>query len=289
MSEVKVNDYVLGATAPLVLIAGPDVVESHSLVMETCEALVEITDTFNVPLIFKSSLTKANRSSGSSYSGPGLEAGLAALADVKEKFGVPVTTDIHETSEVEPVSQVVDLLQIPAFLCRQTPLALAAAASGCAVNIKKGQFMKPAGMHALVRKITDAGNHNVMVTERGTTFGYGDLVVDMRGLAEMSRLGTPVIFDVSHSVQLPGAAGESSGGERKYAAVLARAAVGAGVAGLFCEVHPDPATALCDADAQLTPQQMRIVLEHAVTLDAARRKVSGDEARALITPGEEPA
>jgi 2-dehydro-3-deoxyphosphooctonate aldolase (KDO 8-P synthase) len=288
MSEVMAGNCKIGGGSPLVLIAGPDVIESHSLVMETCEALIEIAGTLKVPLIFKSSLTKANRSSGNSYSGPGLETGLTALADVKAKFEVPVTTDIHETGEVEPVSQVVDLLQIPAFLCRQTPLALAAAASRCAVNIKKGQFMKPAGMHALVSKITDAGNPNVMVTERGTTFGYNDLVVDMRGLAEMSRLGTPVIFDVTHSTQLPGAAGDTSGGERKYAAVLARAAIGAGVAGLFCEVHPDPPRALCDAEAQLTPQQMRSVLEQAVALDTVRRAVSGEEARALITPGEEP-
>ncbi len=284
---MKVGKYRVGGESPLVLIAGPDVVESRALALETCEALVDITNSLSVPLIFKSSFAKANRSSGTSYAGPGLDEGLAVLAEVRESFGVPVTTDVHETGDVGPVAEVVDLLQIPAFLCRQTPLALAAAASGCSINIKKGQFMKPAGMHALVHKITDAGNPNVMVTERGTTFGYNDLVVDMRGLAEMARLGTPVIFDATHSTQLPGAAGESSGGERKYAAVLARAAVGAGVAGLFCEVHPDPPSALCDADSQLTPEQLRCVLMQVVALDAARRSQAGSEARALPTPGEE--
>lgn len=288
MPGVKVGEYTVGDSAPLVLIAGPDVVESRGLAMETCEALVEITGSLRVPFIFKSSYTKANRSSGRSYAGPGMDGGLAVLAEIRESFGVPVTTDIHETGEVGPVSEVVDLLQIPAFLCRQTPLALAAAASRRPINIKKGQFMKPAGMHSLVRKITDVGNPNVLVTERGTTFGYGDLVVDMRGLAEMARLGTPVIFDATHSTQLPGAAGESSGGERGYAAVLARAAVGAGVAGLFCEVHPDPPSALCDADAQLNPEQMREVLEQVLALDEARRSVAGDDTRARYTPGEEP-
>lgn len=286
MAAVTVGEFPVGGSAPLVLIAGPDVVESRALVLDTCEALVEITRSLSVPLIFKSSFMKANRSSGTSYMGPGREEGLAVLVEVKERFGVPVTTDIHETSDVEPVAEVVDLLQIPAFLCRQTPLALAAAASRRPVNIKKGQFVGPAGMHSLVRKITEAGNPNVLLTERGTTFGYNDLVVDMRGLAEMGRLGTPVIFDVTHSTQLPGAAGDTSGGERKYAAVLARAAVGAGVAGLFCEVHPDPSTALCDADAQVTPEQMRCILEQVLALDVARRALTGDEARALPTPGE---
>lgn len=287
MSIVRIGEYSVGGTSPLVLIAGPDVVESPDIVFGTCEALLEITRAHSIPFIFKSSYFKANRSSGGSFAGPGLEEGLKILAEVKERFGVPVTTDVHETDEVEPVAEVVDLLQIPAYLCRQTPLALATARSGLPVNIKKGQFMAPAGMHALVQKITDAGNPSVIVTERGTTFGHNDLVVDMRGLAEMARLGTPVIFDGAHSTQLPGAAGESSGGERKYAAVLARAAVGAGVAGLFFEVHPDPPAALCDAGSQVTPSQMEAILLQALALDGARRESAGDEARALPTPGEE--
>lgn len=287
MSVVNVGDLQVGGSSSLVLIAGPDVVESRELVMETCQMLMEMTRALEVPLIFKSSFTKANRSSGISYAGPGLKEGISVLAAVKEKYRVPVTTDVHETGDVEPVAEVVDLLQIPAFLCRQTPLALAAARTGLPINIKKGQFMAPSGMHNLVEKIRNASNQNVLLTERGTTFGHNDLVVDMRGLAEMARSGTPVIFDVAHSTQLPGAAGERSGGERRYAAVLARAAVGAGVAGLFCEVHPDPSTALCDADSQVTPEQMRSILEQALALDEARRRTAGDEARALPTPGEE--
>jgi 2-dehydro-3-deoxyphosphooctonate aldolase (KDO 8-P synthase) len=188
---------------------------------------------------------------------------------------------------VAAVAEVVDLIQIPAFLCRQTPLAVAAARSGKPVNIKKGQFVAPTAMHALVRKITAEGNSGVMVTERGTSFGYHNLVVDMRGLAEMARLGTPVIFDMAHSTQLPAAAGERSGGERKYAALLARAAVAAGVAGIFCEVHPDPPSALCDADSQVTPVQMKAILDQLLAIDAARRSSAGEEARALPTPGEE--
>jgi len=287
VAEVKVGSIPIGAEHPPVLIAGPDVIESRELVMETCEALVALAAECGVPFILKSSYAKANRSSGTSYAGPGLEAGLAVLAEAAERFGIPVTTDVHETGEIAPAAAVADLLQIPAFLCRQTPLALAAARSGRAVNIKKGQFMAPAGMHALVAKITSAGNQNVLVTERGTSFGYNNLVVDMRGLQEMARHGTPVIFDLAHSTQLPGGAGERSGGERRYAALLARAAAGAGVAGFFAEVHPDPPTALCDPDSQVTPDQLRAILTQVLAIDAARRSTAGDEARALPTPGEE--
>lgn len=287
MAAVEVAGIPVGGSAPLVLIAGPDVAESRSLLLETCEAVLEVVRPLGVPLIFKSSYLKANRSSGASYEGPGLDEGLTGLAEVKERYGVPVTTDVHETGEVAAVAEVVDLLQIPAFLCRQTALVRAAAATNRAVNIKKGQFLAPSGIHELVRKATAEGNPNVLVTERGTTFGHGDLVVDMRGLAEMARLGTPVVFDLTHSTQLPGAAGERSGGRRPYAAVLARAAVGAGVAGLFCEVHPEPARARCDADIQVTPEQLRGIVTQALALDAARRMSAGDEARALPTPGEE--
>lgn len=287
MSTVKAGGFEIGGTAPLILIAGPDVVESEELALRTCETLREMTEALSVPFIFKCSYQKANRSSGLSYRGPGLHEGLEVLAKVKEEFGVPVTTDVHETGDVEAVAEVVDLIQIPAFLCRQTPLAIAVARTGMPVNIKKGQFVAPSAMHALVRKVIGEGNADVMVTERGTSFGHNDLVVDMRGLAEMGRLGTPVIFDMAHSIQLPGAAGERSGGERKYAAPLARAAVGAGVAGVFCEVHPDPSSALCDADSQVTPAQMQEILKQLLAIDAARRAVAGDEARALPTPGEE--
>ncbi len=283
---VEVAGIPVGGSAPLVLIAGPDVVESRELVLETCEAILSVVRPLGVPLIFKSSYAKANRSSGGSYSGPGLVDGLAALAEVKDRFGVPLTTDVHETGETGPAAEVVDLLQIPAFLCRQTALVQAAAATGRAVNIKKGQFLAPGGIHEIVRKVTSTGNRNVLVTERGTSFGHGDLVVDMRGLAEMARLDTPVIFDITHSTQLPGAGGTHSGGRRAYAAVLARAAVGAGVAGLFLEVHPDPASARCDADVQVDPGQLESILRQALALDAARRASAGDVARALPTPGE---
>jgi 2-dehydro-3-deoxyphosphooctonate aldolase (KDO 8-P synthase) len=284
---VEVAGIPVGGSAPLVLIAGPDVVESRQLVLETCAAIVEIVRPLGVPLIFKSSYAKANRLSGNSYAGPGLTDGLAALAEVKERYGVALTTDVHETHETGPAAEVVDLLQIPAFLCRQTALVRAAAATGRAVNIKKGQFLAPSGIHEIVRKATEMGNPNVLVTERGSTFGHGDLVVDMRGLAEMGRTGTPVIFDVTHSTQLPGAAGTRSGGRRAYAAVLARAAVGAGVAGLFLEVHPDPTSARCDADIQVNPAQFADILRQALALDAARRASAGDAARALPTPGEQ--
>ncbi len=287
MPDVSVGNIRIGGMNPLVLIAGPDVIESRALVLETCEELLGITTALGVPFILKSSYAKANRSSGASYTGPGLEAGLGVLAEVRERFDVPVTTDVHESTEVAAVAAVVDLLQIPAFLCRQTPLALAAAGSGRPVNIKKGPFMAPAGMHALVRKITGAGNPDVLLTERGGSFGYNNLVVDMRGLMEMGRFGTPVIFDLAHSTQLPGGAGERSGGERRYAAPLTRAAVGAGVAGLFAEVHPDPARAQCDPDSQVTPRQLTSILEQARAIDEARRRTAGDEARALPTEGEE--
>jgi 2-dehydro-3-deoxyphosphooctonate aldolase (KDO 8-P synthase) len=287
VSPVNAGGFDVGGASALLLIAGPDVVESEEMVLRTCETLREMTAALSVPFIFKCSYQKANRSSGASYAGPGVQEGLEVLSKVKQEFGVPVTTDVHETGDVAAVADVVDLIQIPAFLCRQTPLAIEVARAGKPVNIKKGQFVAPSAMHALVKKITDEGNPDVMVTERGTSFGYNNLVVDMRGLAEMSRLGTPVIFDMAHSTQLPAAVGDRSGGERKYAALLARAAVAAGVAGVFCEVHPDPPAALCDADSQVTPAQMEAVLKQLLAIDAARRTETGNEARALPTPGEE--
>jgi 2-dehydro-3-deoxyphosphooctonate aldolase (KDO 8-P synthase) len=287
MSAITVGSVKVGEDHPLVLIAGPDTAESRDLVLETCEALLAITRPLGVPLIFKASFLKANRSSGGSYRGPGRRQGLEMLAEAAERFGVPVTTDVHETDDVAPAAEVADLIQIPAFLCRQTPLVIAAARSGRAVNIKKGPFMAPASMHALVAKVTGEGNPGVLLTERGTTFGYHDLVVDMRGLAEMGRLGTPVIFDATHATQRPGAGPDRSGGQRQYAAVLARGAVGAGVAGLFFEVHPDPSSARCDAEVQLRPDQADRLLQQVVAIDAARRTSTGNEARALPTPGEE--
>ncbi len=287
MSVVEVGGHPIGGESPLVLIAGPDVLESRSLAVETCEAILEVTRPRSVPLIFKSSFEKANRSSGRSYAGPGRQDGLAALAEVKDRFGLPVTTDVHEVADVAAAAEVVDLIQIPAFLSRQTNLARAAAETGLPVNVKKGQFLAPQGMHQIVQKIVEAGNDRVIVTERGTTFGYNNLVVDMRGLSEMARHGTPVIFDATHSTQLPGAAGDHSGGQRQYTAVLARAAVGAGVAGLFCEVHPDPPAALCDAEVQIRPEQLAIILDQVIAIDAARRQTAGDVAAAPPTPGED--
>jgi 2-dehydro-3-deoxyphosphooctonate aldolase (KDO 8-P synthase) len=234
----------------LFAIAGPDVLESRELALETARALRRSAERLHLPLIFKSSYLKANRTAGSSYVGPGLEAGLEILAEVRRETGLPVLTDVHSVEEVEPAAEVADVLQIPAFLSRQTFLIRAAAETGRIVNLKKGQFLAPDDMAQAVEKVTSAGNDRVIVTERGTTFGYHNLVVDMRSLARLRRIGFPVVFDATHSVQLPSAAGGVSGGEREFVALLARAATAAGVDGIFLETHPDPESALCDAASQ---------------------------------------
>ena len=246
---VPCGSHVLG-DGSLFAIAGPDVLESRELALDTARGLREAAGRLDLPLIFKSSYLKANRTAGSSYVGPGLEAGLEILAEVRRETGLPILTDVHSIEEVAPAAEVADVLQIPAFLSRQTFLIRAAAETGRVVNLKKGQFLAPEDMAQAVEKVTAAGNDRVIVTERGTTFGYHNLVVDMRSLGRLRELGFPVVFDATHSVQLPSAADGVSGGEREFVALLARAATAAGVDGIFLETHPSPETALCDAASQ---------------------------------------
>ena len=237
---VQVGPVTIGGGAPLALIGGPCAIENEKHALMTAERLATIAADKNVPFIYKSSYDKANRSSVRSYRGPGLSEGLRILRKVRDTVGVPVLSDIHQVTEVEPAAEVLDVLQIPAFLCRQTDLLLAAARTGKPVNVKKGQFVAPRDMKNVVDKLASTGNRAILLTERGTTFGYNNLVVDMRGLADMRALGVPVVFDATHSVQLPGGAGDRSGGERVYVPALARAAVAVGVDALFMEMHEDP-------------------------------------------------
>ncbi|HEX2438979.1 MAG TPA: 3-deoxy-8-phosphooctulonate synthase [Methylomirabilota bacterium] len=244
--EVPVGGLTIGGARPLVLIGGPCAIESESHALMTAERLIKITTDRRVPFIYKSSYDKANRSSVNSYRGPGLIEGLRILRKVRESLRVPVLSDVHQVSEIAPAAEVLDVLQIPAFLCRQTDLLLAAAASGKPVNVKKGQFVAPRDMRNVVDKIRSAGNEAILLTERGASFGYNNLVVDMRGLEIMRELGYPVVFDATHSVQLPGGAGDRSGGERRFVQGLARAAVAFGIDALFMEMHEDPDRTLPD-------------------------------------------
>jgi 2-dehydro-3-deoxyphosphooctonate aldolase (KDO 8-P synthase) len=243
---VRVADRLCGAGKPLLWIAGPCVIESHDLTLSVAETLAGYADRLGFQLVFKSSFDKANRTSGKSFRGPGLHEGLKTLDAVKQKTGLPVTTDLHECHQVEAVAQVCDLLQIPAFLARQTDLVLAAGKTGKAVNVKKGQFMAPWDMKNVVAKMDEVGNAQLLLTERGTTFGYGQLVNDMRAIPWMQDLGRPVIFDATHSVQTPGSGGTKTGGDRRMVPYLARAAVAAGCDGIFVETHPRPDEALSD-------------------------------------------
>jgi 2-dehydro-3-deoxyphosphooctonate aldolase (KDO 8-P synthase) len=249
--NVKIGNIEIGKDKPLLVIAGPCMAESWDLVYNTAKALKDISQELGFALLFKSSFDKANRTSNDSYRGPGLEDGLKMLADIKRQLGVPVISDVHETTQCLPAGEVLDCLQIPAFLCRQTDLVVAAARTGKAVAIKKGQFLSPQEMRNNVKKVTDTGNENVFVMERGTTFGYNNLVVDFRSIPMMQQFGKPVIFDATHSVQLPGGSGDSSGGQRQYITTLARAAIAAGCDGLFMEVHPVPDDAKSDAATQV--------------------------------------
>jgi 2-dehydro-3-deoxyphosphooctonate aldolase (KDO 8-P synthase) len=244
--EVTVGPVRIGGGRPLALIGGPCAIEDEKHALMTAERLAKIAADKRVPFIYKSSYDKANRSSVNSYRGPGLVEGLRILKKVRDTLRVPVLSDIHQVSEVDPAAEVLDVLQIPAFLCRQTDLLLAAAASGKPVNVKKGQFVAPRDMKNVVDKVLSKGNESILLTERGSSFGYHNLVVDMRGLADMRELGYPVVFDATHSVQLPGGAGDRSGGERKYVPALARAAVGVGIDALFMEMHEDPDRTLRD-------------------------------------------
>jgi 2-dehydro-3-deoxyphosphooctonate aldolase (KDO 8-P synthase) len=258
---------------PLILIAGPCVIESRELALDIAASVKGITDRLGIDYIFKASFDKANRSSGQAFRGPGADGGLAVLAEVKERFGLRVLTDIHESWQAAPVAEVVDILQIPAFLCRQTDLLLAAAAAaqarGRTINVKKGQFLAPWDMAQVVKKLRDAGVENLWLTERGSSFGYNTLVVDYRGLPQMRELGCPVIFDATHSVQQPGGNGTSTGGQREFVAPLARAAVAVGVDGLFMEVHPDPDNALSDGPNMVPLHRLEPLLEQLMAIHAA--------------------
>lgn len=243
---MQICDFQAGLDQPLFLLAGPCVIESETLVMDTAGQLKEMTQALQMPFVFKASFDKANRSSHESFRGPGIEKGLAILQKVKETFGVPVITDVHEQTPFNEVASVVDILQTPAFLCRQTAFIQQVASVGLPLNIKKGQFLSPWEMQSVVEKARAVGNHKIMVCERGFSFGYKNLVSDMRALSIMRQTQCPVVFDATHSVQLPGGMGNASGGQREHVPVLARAAVGAGIAGIFMETHPDPDSALSD-------------------------------------------
>ncbi len=256
----------LGRHGRFFVIAGPCVIEGTDFLMKTAKTLKGIADELGIPLVFKSSYDKANRSSGKGFRGPGLKKGLADLAMVKKKWGLPILTDVHEIGEVKPAAKVAEVLQIPAFLSRQTSLLIEAAKHGEVVNVKKGQFMAPWEMANVVDKMRNAGQKNIWLTERGTTFGYNNLVVDYRGIPEMRKTGCPVIFDGTHSVQQPAAKGTSSGGTREHVPTLVRAAVAAGVDGLFLEVHPDPPKAKSDASTQITFETFRQVLKDSIAI-----------------------
>ena len=262
------NAVMVGSGKPLTLIAGPCVIESRDLVFEVAEAVNAICKKLGVQYIFKASFDKANRTSASTFRGPGVTAGLAVLQEVKDKLGLPVLTDIHESSHVEQVAEVVDVLQIPAFLCRQTDLLMAAAATGKAINVKKGQFLSPQEMSQVAQKLRTAGVENLMLTERGNSFGYNTLVVDFRSLPQLQSFGCPVIFDATHSVQQPGGQGGTSGGQREYVAPLARAAVAVGVDGLFMEIHPNPDKALSDGPNMLPLHRLEPLLKQLLAIRA---------------------
>ncbi|MDD2919085.1 3-deoxy-8-phosphooctulonate synthase [Rhodoferax sp.] len=275
---MKLCGFEVGLTQPFFLIAGPCVIESEQLQMDTAGTLKEITASLGIPFIFKSSFDKANRSSGGTFRGPGIDKGLEILAKVKRELGLPVLTDIHSEDQIAQVAAVVDVLQTPAFLCRQTDFIRAVAQSGKPVNIKKGQFLAPGDMKNVIDKARAAAREkglsedNFMACERGVSFGYNNLVSDMRSLAIMRDTGAPVVFDATHSVQLPGGQGTSSGGQREMVPVLARAAVAVGVAGLFMETHPDPAKALSDGPNAVPLKHMKALLETLLALDQVTKR-----------------
>lgn len=257
----------IGGGNPLILIAGPCVIENEEITFKSAEFLRELTEELKIPFIFKSSYDKANRSSLNSYRGPGLEKGLKILEKVKEKTSVPILADVHSREEVKPAAEVLDVIQIPAFLCRQTDLLIRAAETGKAINIKKGQFMAPHDMENVVEKVTSTGNHRLLLCERGVSFGYNNLIADMRSLVIMREFGYPVVFDATHSLQLPGGEGEYSGGQREFVPYLARAAAGVGIDGLFLEVHPDPDQALCDGPNMLSLDSLAGLLKEVKKID----------------------
>ncbi|MEX0975468.1 MAG: 3-deoxy-8-phosphooctulonate synthase [Woeseia sp.] len=269
---MKLCDFEVGADQPIFLIAGTCVVESETMAMETAGTLKEMTGKLGIPFIYKSSFDKANRSSKDGFRGPGIEEGLRILSEVRRQLGIPILTDVHEDTPMDEVADVVDVLQTPAFLCRQTNFILNVASQGKPVNIKKGQFLSPWEMQNVVDKARSTGNRQIMVCERGFSFGYNNLVSDMRSLAVMRGTGCPVVFDATHSVQLPGGKGSASGGQREFIPVLARAATAAGIAGLFMETHPDPAKALSDGPNAWPLDRMRELLEVLQAIDQNVKK-----------------
>jgi len=248
---IKTGDIVIGRGSPLVLISGPCVIENYETTREIAGILKEITSKLEIPFIFKASYDKANRTSVTAFRGPGLNDGLRVLKDIKEELGIPILSDVHRISEISAAARVLDIIQIPAFLCRQTDVVIEVAKTGKPVNVKKGQFLAPWDIANVTEKIISAGNRRILITERGTMFGYNNLIVDFRSFMIIRKIGYPVIFDATHSVQLPGGAGASSGGQREYAPMLARAAAAAGVDGIFMEVHSNPDEALCDGPNSL--------------------------------------
>jgi 2-dehydro-3-deoxyphosphooctonate aldolase (KDO 8-P synthase) len=269
--SVPVAGHAIGDDAPLLLIAGPCVLEGREHALRHAEAIAEVCRDLGLPFVFKASFDKANRTSIDSYRGPGLDVGLAMLAAVRDELELPVLTDIHESAQASPAGEVCDILQIPAFLCRQTDLLVAAAKTGRVVNIKKGQFLAAEDMRHPLQKVRDSGNDNVLLTERGNSFGYHRLVVDYGGLVKMRELGAPVVFDATHSVQRPSAGGDRSSGDRSLVAPLARAAAAVGIDGLFLEVHEDPDKAPSDGPNMVPLAQLRELLEGVLRIDAARR------------------
>ena len=266
--QVKINDKVIfGGKKPLVLIAGPCVIESSYGTLKIAEAIKKITSKLHIPFVFKASFDKANRTSINSFRGPGLYEGLKVLSQVKSKLGVPILSDVHDINQVEMAGEILDIIQIPAFLCRQTDLIVAAAKTGKTVNVKKGQFMAPWDISGIVKKMQEAGNHNLLLTERGVCFGYNNLVSDFRSLPIMRSWGYPVVFDCSHSVQKPGGLGNASGGESQYIPLLARCAVAAGVDAIFLETHPNPARALSDGPNTLALKNLENLLKDLIAID----------------------
>jgi 2-dehydro-3-deoxyphosphooctonate aldolase (KDO 8-P synthase) len=272
MDKVRVGEILIGKGNPLVLIAGPCVIENEEMAFMTAIKLKEICDRLKLPFIFKSSYDKANRTSLSSFRGPGMEKGLRILNDIKKRFSIPVISDVHSVEEVKAASQVLDVLQIPAFLCRQTDLVLSCSRTGKPVNIKKGQFLSPWDVKNVIEKFVSTGNHHLMITDRGTSFGYNNLVVDFRGFPVIRSFGYPMLFDVTHSLQLPGGEGSQTGGQREFAAPLARAAAAAGVDGLFIEVHPNPSRALSDSATMLPLDEMEALLNQVKAVYETVRK-----------------
>jgi len=270
VNEVNIGNFKIGGNNPLVLIAGPCVIEDENKTLDLASKIKEITAELNIPFVFKASYDKANRTSIDSYRGPGLTEGLKILSRVKEITGVPIISDVHTVDEIKPASEVLDILQIPAFLSRQTDLVIAAADSGKTINIKKGQFLAPGDMRSVIKKAGSVGNSNILLTERGSSFGYNNLIVDMRSLIIMREMGCPVVFDATHSVQLPGGRGNVSGGESRFVAPLSKAAAAVGIDGLFLEVHESPEEALCDGPNSLRLEDLKKLLVQVVSISGKR-------------------